>query len=78
MKTKIILIALLFGAALLNGCSPKTQNKADYLPPLQIEIPAELKGNPEVVTFIKKSETAINIYSKTAEDLGTNNQTSGI
>ncbi len=68
MKTTILILFVAVTAILFSSCgnSPSSSGK---LPPLKIEVPAELKGNPEIVQFIKDSEEAINLYSNTAEDL---------
>jgi hypothetical protein len=61
-------IAILFFVTTVLSCSEANKN-GDSLPPLKIEIPAELQGNAEVVTFIKDSEEAINIYTQSGEEL---------
>lgn len=60
--------ALLIVLVIACSCSG-TKSSADHLPPLKIEVPAELKDNAEVVRFIKESEEAINLYTQSAEDL---------
>ncbi len=45
------------------------QKKFGSLPPVTIEIPDELKSNPELVGFIKDSEKVINEFLDTVEDL---------
>lgn len=39
------------------------------LPPVSIEIPAELRNNPEAIEFIKESEKTINEFTLIAEDM---------
>lgn len=60
--------ALLIVLVIAISCSG-TKSNADLLPPLNIEVPADLKGNPEAVSFIKDSEQAINQYTQSAEEL---------
>jgi hypothetical protein len=68
MKTKLTFLFFAVAIFLSSSCgnSPSSLGK---LPPFKIEVPAELKGNKEVVQFIKDSEEAINLYSNTAEKL---------
>lgn len=68
MRTKLIFLFLSFAIFLSPSCgnSPSPSGK---LPPFKIEVPAEIKGNKEIVQFIKDSEEAFNLYSNTAEEL---------
>ena len=68
MKTTILILLVAVTAILFSSCG-NTPSSSGKLPPLKIEVPAELNGNPEIVQFIKDSEEAINLYSNTAEDL---------
>ena len=68
MRTKFTFLFFTIAVFLTPSCvnSPSSSGK---LPPFKIEVPAELKGNKEIVQFIKESEEAINLYSNTAEEL---------
>jgi len=68
MKNLFKLVILLSLAALSPSCGNSPSSSAK-LPPLKIEVPSELKGNKEIVQFIKNSEDAINIYSNSAKEL---------
>lgn len=61
-----ILILLLTSVLVSCGRSGK---KSGALPPVKIEIPSELAGQPEVVSFIRESEVIINQFTVTVEDL---------
>jgi len=62
--TQLVITAIVIVLAL--SC---VNSSSKTLPPLQIEIPAELKGNDEIVEFIENAKDAINNYSETAEKL---------
>lgn len=68
MKKPLIRIATFIVVFSIVSCSQISKND-NFLPPLNIEIPADLKGNPEAVSFIKDSEKAINQYTQSAEEL---------
>lgn len=51
----------------LASCSDSTKNKVETMPPLEVEIPAELQDNPEVVKFIRASEKSINEFANKVE-----------
>lgn len=60
-------ILILFAAGVVScGQSPK---RSATLPPVAIEVPAELADQPEVVSFIVESEKVINEFSVTVEDM---------
>ncbi len=68
-KTKIILITFL--GLLMAGCREdgKRSHRNDFLPPLKIEIPNEIKEDVELVALVKDSEVAINKFSDNMEYL---------
>lgn len=60
-------VLVLLAAGIVScGQAPK---KSATLPPVSIEVPSELADNPEVVTFISESETVINEFSVTVEEM---------
>ena len=60
-------ILILFAAWVVScGQNPK---RSATLPPVAIEVPAELADQPEVVSFIVDSEKVINEFSVTVEDM---------
>ncbi len=66
---KIVWVFVLFTlCATVNSCS-QSSAKGDYLPPVKIEIPQELKENKEIVSFIKDAEKSINQFTVTVEDM---------
>ncbi len=60
----VISITIIF---LISSCA--NSPSSNPLPPLKIDIPAELQGNSDIEKFIKASEEAINLFSDTAEEL---------
>ncbi len=68
MESPILRIVLIFLSFATFSCSDSGR-QVNTLPPLKIDIPVELKGNPEVVAFIKDSEEAINLYTQSGEEL---------
>lgn len=67
MISKCKIAAVIMMAALLAACGQSGKNGS--LPPVEIEIPSELKDNPEVVEFIKESEKTINEFTVTVEEM---------
>lgn len=63
------IIHLIFIAVVITLAPSCVNSSSHTLPPLQIEIPDELKSNNEIIEFIENAEDAINKYSKTAEEL---------
>ena len=64
-KTLIVLtIAIIFLA-----CSTSNKRNSDFLPPLEITIADEIKGDTELVGVIKSSEKAMNEFSDNIERL---------
>jgi len=66
LGSKIVII-LLFG--FIAACSSENKRNANFLPLISIEIPEEVKDNPELVEVIKSSEKAINEFSDNIEQL---------
>lgn len=64
----LLLIATLIS---LSACSwwEEDKPKANYLPPLQIEIPPILAEKKDVVDYIKRVEVSINKWTIKSEDL---------
>ena len=61
------LFAALFITLLISSCSSGRKRSADFLPPLIIEIPTEIKGDKELVEIVESSEKAINEFSDNIE-----------
>jgi len=53
--------------AFMASCNNKKANKVETMPPLAVEIPAELQENPEIVKFIRASEKSINEFANKVE-----------
>lgn len=68
MIRKIQFAAIIIMTAILASCG-QSGKKTGSLPPVEIEIPSELKDNPEVVAFIKESEKTINEFTVTVEEM---------
>ncbi len=66
-KTTTTLIALFLVAIFITSCSSGRKRDADFLPPLKIEIPNEIKGDKELVDVVQASEKAINEFSDNIE-----------
>ena len=65
-KTTFLLLIVLF----ISSCNSKKEKRnPDFLKPLKIEIPQELKNNEDAIKFIKSSENAINEFSDNIEEL---------
>ncbi len=61
---KVLSISLLISVLLTSCMNDGGKRHSDnLLPPLKIEIPAEVKDDPELVDLIQKSEKAINEFS---------------
>ncbi len=66
-RTTTTLIALFLVTIFITSCSSGRKRDADFLPPLKIEIPNEIKGDKELVDLVKSSEKAINEFSDNIE-----------
>ncbi len=66
---KVLSIVLLLGVFVTSCGSDSKRRSSNLLPPLKIEIPAEVKDDPELVDLIQKSEKAINEFSDNVEIL---------
>ncbi len=64
-----ILVMLLIMNMVLVSCGSKNERNPDFLPPVKIEIPGEIKDDPELVDLIKSSEKSINEFSDNIERL---------
>lgn len=60
----VLTIAIIFLA-----CSTSNKRNSDFLPPLEITIADEIKGDTELVEVIKSSEKAMNEFSDNIERL---------
>ncbi len=69
MKTLKTITLFLLAGMLISGCSNSNKRDANFLPPLEIEIADEIKGDAELVEVIKSSEKAINEFSDNIEQL---------
>jgi len=68
-QIKTILSTLILVAILITSCTSGRKRDADFLPPMKIEIPSEIKGNKDLVDVVKSSENAINEFSDNIERL---------
>ena len=68
-KLNTLLFALLITTALISSCTSGSRRNADFLPPVKIEIPDEIKGDIELVDIVKLSEKAINEFSDNIEQI---------
>ncbi len=59
----------LFIGIILIGLFACSSAEKDYLPPLKIEVPDNLKDNAEAVSFISETSKALNQWSISLEDL---------
>ena len=67
---KKILFITLIGLVLLSCSDDKKNTKnANFIPPMQIEISDEIKGDTELVDLVKSSEKAINEFSNNIEQI---------
>jgi len=62
-------LGLLLVGAVFIACSTGNKRNANFLPPLSIQIPNEIKADTELVKVIKSSEKAINELSDNIEQL---------
>ncbi len=62
-------LGLLLVGAVLIACSTGNKRNANFLPPLSIQIPIEIKHDSELIKVIKSSEKAINELSDNLEQL---------
>lgn len=65
MNKFLLFLFVAFG--FLSSCTDKKSNKVETIPPLAVEIPAELQNDPEVVKFIRASEKSINDFANKVE-----------
>jgi predicted small lipoprotein YifL len=63
------LIFLLTLNLVLLSCGSKNERDPDFLPPVKIQIPAEVQDDPELVDLVKSSEKSINEFSDNIERL---------
>jgi t-SNARE complex subunit (syntaxin) len=61
------LFAVLFITVLISSCTSGKKRDADFLPPMKIEIPDEIKGDKDLVEIVESSEKAINEFSDNIE-----------
>ncbi|PKP10035.1 MAG: hypothetical protein CVU09_09015 [Bacteroidetes bacterium HGW-Bacteroidetes-4] len=66
---KFLLLVFSFLLTLGWACTSDKEKNANYLPPFEVEIPNELKGNKAIEKFIDESQTALNKWSYALEDL---------
>ncbi|MDA3881567.1 MAG: hypothetical protein PF436_14350 [Prolixibacteraceae bacterium] len=64
---KLIYFLVIGLVVVFSSCSNKKSNKVETMPPLAVEIPAEIQDNPEVVKFIRASEKSINEFANKIE-----------
>ena len=62
-------IVVFLTCLVLAACSSDKKRNVDFLPPISIQIPYEIKGEPELVKVINSSEKAINELSDNLEQL---------
>ena len=68
-KLQTLLFALLITTVLISSCTSGRKRNADFLPPVKIEIPNEIKGDKELVDIVELSEKAINEFSNNIEQI---------
>ncbi|NOR73844.1 MAG: hypothetical protein GQ525_01660 [Draconibacterium sp.] len=68
-KLNTIFFALLITAVLTGSCTSSMKRNADFLSPLKIEMPDEIKGDKELVEIVELSENAINEFSDNIEQI---------
>lgn len=66
IKSLILLLTL---NMFLISCGSKSERSPDFLPPVKIQIPAEVQDDQELVDLIKSSEKSINEFSDNIERL---------
>ncbi len=64
-----IIVAFLFSCSSNNEEASTNSSDSDKLPPLKIEVPAELQNNENAKEIIKTGEDMINKFSNTLEDI---------
>ena len=73
MKKLINIYVLLFTVLLISSCGENdtktNKHKADFLPPMKIEIADDIKSDSELVDLVKSSEKSINDFSDNIEQL---------
>ncbi len=70
MKHLTKIIILFISITLITSCkSNKNERNPNFLPPLSIEIPDDVKDDTELVVIIESSERAINEFSDNIEQL---------
>jgi len=67
MKHIITVLSIIIILLALSSCS--TKNDYDYLPALQIDIPQDLRNNPDAVSFINDNTLMLNKWAKKFENL---------
>lgn len=68
-KLNNLLFTLLITTVLISSCTSGRKRNADFLPPVKIEIPDEIKGDKELVDIVESSEKAINEFSNNIEQI---------
>ncbi len=68
-KLNTLFLALLITTVLISSCTSGRKRNADFLPPVKIEIPDEIKGDKELVDIVESSENAINEFSDNIEQI---------
>ena len=68
-KLNTLLFALLIITVLISSCTSGRKKNSDFLPPVRIEIPDEIKGDKELVDIVESSEEAINEFSDNIEQI---------
>ncbi|MCF6331717.1 MAG: hypothetical protein L3J11_00420 [Draconibacterium sp.] len=63
------LFAVLFITLLISSCTSGRKRNSDFLPPVKIEIPDEIKGDKELVDIVESAEKAINEFSDNIEQI---------
>lgn len=68
-KLNTLLFAFLITTVLISSCTGGRKRNADFLPPVKIEIPDEIKEDKELVDIVELSEKAINEFSDNIEQI---------
>ncbi len=66
---KLVYIVIISFLVAMSSCSNNRNTNVETMPPLVVEIPAELQNEPEVVKFIRASEKSINEFANKVEKL---------
>jgi PBP1b-binding outer membrane lipoprotein LpoB len=73
MRKQLNIYMLLITTLLVSSCgendSKTNKRKADFLPPMKIEISDNIKSDSELVDLVKSSEKSINEFSDNIEQL---------